>query len=325
MIKIHFLNVGQGDCIVIEFKDPNPNRTAVIDINMTGKMDDDTYAEIKTESINSLSPIDLWHHQIRGYTDSQLFEKAGYDITLTNPITYIKNLKPNSVFRFISTHPHMDHLSGLNNLKSEIGIRNIWIIRNEFTQILSELNDSQKVDWGLYKKYRDTMESQLDGTTIVRPEESDSNQFWNEDKITILAPNPTLLQTAKDNDNRNIMSYVLLIEYYGHKIILGGDAEEDTWKFIYEKYPNLIKDVTILKASHHGRDSGFYQPAIKQMNPEYTIVSVGKKPDTDASNKYRQYSRHVWTTRLKGTIIFELNADGSGTYSFEYNRQDNPA
>ena len=116
------------------------------------------------------------------------------------------------------------------------------------------------------------------------------------------------------------MSYVLLIVYGKHKIVLGGDAEEDTWKFITEKYPKLIENVRILKASHHGRDSGYYQPAVKLMSPEFTIVSVGKKPSTDATNKYKQYSPNVFSTRWKGNILFELNADGTGTYTPQYDR-----
>ncbi len=318
MIKIHFINVGHGDCIVIEFKDSG--RTAVIDINMTDKMDDTSYKELLTEAINSLEPVDKVYHTLSGYSETQLLEKAGYNVKLTNPITYIKSLGADPIFRFIFTHPHMDHLSGVNELNEELGITNFWIVKNSFTQDQSKLTDSQKKDWKLYKKYHDTKEKVLDGITTIRPIEGTSNQYWNDDKITILAPNSNLINKSKNDNNRNIMSYVLLIEYGGHKIILGGDAEKDTWEYIYKTYPDLIKDVTILKASHHGRDSGYYQPAVKHMNPQYTIVSVGKKPSTDASNKYRQYSDNVWSTRWKGNIKFELNNDGTGNYETEYDR-----
>jgi beta-lactamase superfamily II metal-dependent hydrolase len=315
MIRIHFINVGHGDCIVIEFLDSN--RTSVIDINMTESMDDDSFAEVKNEAINLLLPVDKLYYTLAGLTDVELFDKAGYKTELTNPITYITGLNTGSIFRFISTHPHTDHLSGLNELKSKLGVTNFWIIKNSFSPDEKKINEAQKEDWKLYKKYRDTAEHKLDEITVVRPKEGTSNQYWSEDKITILSPNDTLINLAKEKNNPNIMSYVLLIEYGGHKIVLGGDAEEDTWKYIYEKYPDLIKNVTILKASHHGRDSGYYQPAVKHMNPEYTIVSVGKKPETDASNKYKQYSRNVWSTRWKGNIIFELNQDGTGTYEPE--------
>ena len=42
-IRKHFINVGHGDCIVVEFVDSG--RVAVIDINMTDDMDDTTKNE----------------------------------------------------------------------------------------------------------------------------------------------------------------------------------------------------------------------------------------------------------------------------------------
>ena len=101
MIKIHFINVGHGDCIVVEFCDTA--RTAVIDINMSDKMDDTSYAELITESINSLEPLDRMYHEITGYSDTELLEKAGYQINLQNTINYMSDNEISSVFRFIST------------------------------------------------------------------------------------------------------------------------------------------------------------------------------------------------------------------------------
>jgi beta-lactamase superfamily II metal-dependent hydrolase len=75
-----------------------------------------------------------------------------------------------------------------------------------------------------------------------------------------------------------------------------------------------------LKASHHGRASGYYQPAVAAMKPEYTIVSVGKKPPTDASNKYRAYSNNVWSTRWKGDIVVNIPAYSQPTIDSEYDR-----
>lgn len=50
MIRIHFLNVGHGDCCIVEFIDNS--RVAVIDINRTSEMDEDSAREI----YESLSP-----------------------------------------------------------------------------------------------------------------------------------------------------------------------------------------------------------------------------------------------------------------------------
>ncbi|MCK4357900.1 MAG: hypothetical protein KAW92_04030 [Candidatus Cloacimonetes bacterium] len=314
MIRIHFINVGHGDCIVIEFI--NSSRVAVIDINMTDEMDETSKSELLTDAFAKIPPINKVYFESEILSADEILIKAGYDIKLQNPITYMEDKRINSVFRFISTHPHMDHLSGIKQLNNDIGIWVLWISKNKHTPDFSKLTDSQKEDWRFYKKYRDTNEYLLDGVYTIRPQAGDSNKFWDEDNITILAPNTELLKSS----NPNLLSYVLLIEYGGKKIVLGGDGEKETWEYIMDNYSDLIKNVSILKASHHGRDNGYYQPAVKHMNPMYTIVSVGKKPSTDASNKYRQYCDNVWSTRWKGNIMFQIESNGKWSYSTQYDR-----
>lgn len=311
MIKIHFLNVGHGDCIVIQF----PERLSVIDINRSEQMDEKSFDEIMQESFGTryYRQRTLYSQGSRSYND--LLIEAKYNIKLTDPIPFIKSISAGSqVFRFISTHPHMDHLSGLSKFKDEIGIVNFWVINNNYEPDLKELSDEQKNDWKLYTEFRTDSNKTA---TILHPIEKELNDFWKQDNIKILAPNKRIFT---DEQNPNAMSYVLLIEYAGHKIVLGGDADISTWDYLVESYPDMLKDTLILKASHHGRDSGYHQDAVKLMNPEFTIVSVGKKPETDASQKYKQYSKHVFSTRWHGTICFQLNDDGTGTYTQEYDR-----
>jgi len=307
MLKIHFLNVGHGDCCIIEF---DSNRIAMIDINRSTEVDNETANEIA-----SLNNIIDWEWRF-SRNKKMLLEHCSYNIKLTDPIEYLKNNSINSIFRFISTHPHMDHLLGLNCISTS----NIWICKNDFSQDEDSLSEEEENSWNTYKKFRENIGEKLDYTTILDLREGAEGQFYSDDGIYILAPNEKLLNTSKEKDNRNIMSTVLLVKYGECKIILGGDAEEDTWNHIYENYYEEIKDVSILKASHHGRDSGYHQESIKTMNPEYTIVSVGKKPSTDASNKYRQYSGNVYSTRWKGTIVFECYSNGSIYPYTEYDR-----
>ena len=57
------------------------------------------------------------------------------------------------------------------------------------------------------------------------------------------------------------------------------------------------------------------------MNPDYTIVSVGKKPDTDASSLYAaQTEQGVWSTRWRGNITVTIQADGSYSIVSDKNR-----
>jgi len=308
MLRIHFLNVGHGDCCIVEFIDNS--RVAVIDINRTSEMDEDSAREI----YESLSPSLIAESKI---TLSMLV-KAGYNIKLQDPIEYLRKKRINKIFRFISTHPHIDHLSGLYELHKQIGFTNIWIIKNTYEPDTDKLSESQKKDWKLYKKFRDTDKRKIEGVTIIRPEEGAQAQYYKEDGIQILAPNDQFKRYGESNPNK--MSYVLLIKHRGRKILLPGDAEKETWKYLVENYESELNNIDILKAAHHGRDSGYYQPAVKLMSPTWTVVSVGKKPETDASNKYRQYSKYVWSTRWKGNIVFEIDDNGKITYKTQYDR-----
>ncbi|MDY6986907.1 MAG: hypothetical protein SWQ30_02520 [Thermodesulfobacteriota bacterium] len=322
MIRVHVLNVGHGDCIVVEFPS---GRLTVVDINRGEKMDADSLAEIIQTWNPSGAANDRFLYQTGGLDYRTLLQRAGYDIELTDPLRHIKALIQSSgnadgVFRFISTHPHMDHLTGLSDLMHYVGMINAWVLPNSHTQDLSKLSESQKEDWALYKSFRDDAQNTV---KVVRPFAHDTGDFWTQDGIKILGPNPALLKAADDSGDANGMSYVLLIKHGWSKVVLGGDAEKATWDYIVESHGADIADIQLLKASHHGRDSGYHQPAVKLMNPKYTAVSVGKKPDSDASNKYRQYSDLVVSTRWHGTMVFDLYENGTILFRPENDRCSN--
>lgn len=313
MLRIHFLNVGQGDCCIIEFLDSQ--RVAIIDINRSSEMDKESSKEV----LKSLNENLYSYYDVLGYNvTKELLVEKGYDIKIQDPLEYLIENKIDNIFRFISSHPHMDHLTGLFELKKQFSFTNIWIVKNKYAQDLSELTDCQKNDWDLYTKMRDTSEDSIDGTMIINPEEGNQNHYYSEDGIQILAPNKELKLGSDEDANK--LSYVLLITHNGRKILLAGDADQETWEYLLENHSEELKNIDILKAAHHGRDSGYYQPAVKHMRPTVAIVSVGKKPESDASNKYKQYCDHVWSTRWKGNIVFEINDLGKINYRTQYNR-----
>lgn len=322
MLRMHFLNVGHGDCCIIEF----PEHTTMVDINRSQKMDDKSVKEV-------ISAIKIKHpdRSLRDFDENvddpdMALKEAGYDLKPQDPIQYLEENNINSFFRFISTHPHMDHLKDFGKLTESADISNVWIVKNSFGPDKQLQKQSRISDWNTYVKLRNSdstaiKETGTPETDVLRAEENSLDDFYKTDGIKILSPNPELLKTAEDDDNPNVMSYVLLIEYGPHKIVLGGDAEKENWKYILDQYKDLIKDVTVLKAAHHGRTSGFYEEAVRHMNPEYTIVSVGNtlKPKVDASQKYKEITRNFLTTRWKGNIVLECHENGEINCITQYN------
>lgn len=95
--------------------------------------------------------------------------------------------------------------------------------------------------------------------------------------------------------------------------MLGGDATADeTWAEIYPQID--MKGIDVLKASHHGRKTGYYQPAVQEMSPWLTITSVGEK-EHDATENYRRYSQYTVSLRRSGDIRITIEDDGTLVYS----------
>ncbi|GDY33990.1 ComEC/Rec2 family competence protein [Gandjariella thermophila] len=172
------------------------------------------------------------------------------------------------------------------------------------------------VDWLVYKLLRAGCGPGRDGKAkrenhrVVNALRGDSASYWVEDGIEILSPTSSLIEDCNERGDYNNCSYVLKISYAGRAVVLPGDAEAAAWQSTLDNPgPEAIK-CDLLKASHHGRESGFHESAVNAMSPDAVICSVGKKPSTDASDKYAARGATVLSTRYHGTITAKIWGDG---------------
>ena len=282
-IRIHFLNVGHGDCILIQY--PN-NKVTLVDVNKNPFFTFDTLTELLSTSYYS------------------------YKQTV-DPILYLSSLGITRVDRLIITHPHLDHINGLYELCNRFWINEIWIPLWWQMFDYSKCNQNQILDLYAFNLLRQNCNRMFYPCWIRSKEKDVLNCSFLNDNIRVLCPNLNIINKANETNSPNLISYVLSVNHGLSKIILGGDAENESWNHIVENYKDEIANATILKASHHGRDSGYHQEAVKTINPFVTVVSVGKKPETDASNKYRQYSNYVFSTVWQGSMVFDCYEDGT--------------
>ena len=308
MSSIHFLNVGHGDCTVIEH---DSGRITVIDCNNCEELDETSESEV-LKSLGPMATLKYGAYRLERFREAYALEKAGYSVPLTNPIEYLKStLRVKSIFRYVQTHPDLDHMRGLSIVDREFSIGNFWDTDNE-KSVEEYFRDSDEDDWKAYERLRT-------GTApkILRLYRDSKGSFFNEggsttdlgDGLFIYAPTPELVKAANEREDWNELSYVLVLKEHGRTIVFGGDAGLDTWGDIYDAYDGKVK-CDVLKASHHGRESGYHEEAVAAMHPGLTVVSVGKKPDTDASDSYRKHSKFVWSTRWKGDVTVRIESSG---------------
>ncbi len=73
-----------------------------------------------------------------------------------------------------------------------------------------------------------------------------------------------------------------------------GDASTTTEKEILSKYN--LPDIDVLKVGHHGSKTSSSKDFIGEMNPKYSIISVGKK------NRYGHPNKEVLDNLEKSRI-----------------------
>lgn len=326
MIKFHFLNVGHGDTTIIELLD---NNLMVVDFNRSKEFDEETAKELS--EVYNLNFSELKRAGNGYYAPIS----KHYDIVLDDPLNYLKeNLESTNIFRYVQTHPDIDHLAGFKAFTEDFDITNFWdtdhknIIKTDF------LNDSDKEDWEHYLNFRKN-KKRIYYRSINEITEKDQPYPY---KVYVFHPTKEALEAgdSKENPKPNFFSYLILIDYCGFKTVLGGDVTEDYWKDLWdwletnESAKEIFKNIHVLKASHHGRKTGrcgweengvYKRDFLNWMDPEYVIISVGKKPENcDATDWYRKrpngYRRNVLTTRWYGTIWISYD----GTTPFDKNK-----
>lgn len=268
MAKLHFLNVKNGDCIIIQH---NSKNVTLIDIS-NGNNDE-------TEIVESSKAKTIFGENIKGN-----FNCCKYP---TNPISYLRDkLNINTIFRFILTHPDMDHLDGLSNLMNNFNVINYW--DNGLRRDKPDFQDSggryNEDDWDVYE---DIISDKIESLTVIKPLDGYSGKYFNishdgeygGDGLHILSPNKKLVNQANETLDPNDGSYVILYKSGGGKIIIAGDSHDDTWEHILKNHKEEIQDVKILIAPHHGRDSDREYDFLDEMLPKYTLFGCAPSKD----------------------------------------------
>ena len=118
------------------------------------------------------------------------------------------------------------------------------------------------------------------------------------------------LQT-EEYDNENDNSNVIYTELNGYKFMFMGDASITTEHEILNKYN--LPDIDVLKVGHHGSKTSSGKEFIDEINPNYSIISVGK------NNRYGHPKDEVLET-LRNSKIYRTDEDGSIMFKIKNNK-----
>lgn len=309
MAKIHFLNVLEGDCSIIQHDD---NSVSVIDVCNASNIIEETNILEKAKTFSMESNVKGNFHQ-KGHPE--------------NPVAYMKKLGITSIFRYIQTHPDMDHMDGLKSLNDNFKIYNFWDTANVKTMTKKDFETGKYKfeDWECYCSLRRSQES----AKVLIYYDGDKNKYYAQDDagnkeddfIQILSPTKTLIEAANKALDWNDSSYVLLYHTYGRKILFCGDADTATLEHIITNHKEDVTNIDILIAPHHGRDSDKDFSFLDVMNPKLSLLGNAKSKFMAYDEWNRRKLRHIMNNQA-GNIIIETTAASISIYVSNQNFAD---
>lgn len=297
MSIIHFLNVNEGDCSLIEHFS---GHKTVIDVS-------------NATSTSSMDGVELG--------ESVQFTKGNYNQKAhpVNPIKYMQDRGVTFIFRFILTHPDMDHMSGIKDLFASFGVENFWdTANNKVMEEGTSWGQYKKEDWDFYQSIRNSNSSpktlNLYAGSIGQYYNRDENNNPSGDGLYILAPTFELVSEANRTGEYNDCSYAILYKTIeGKKIVFAGDSAAKTWDYIIENHEDEVKDVDVLLAPHHGRKTGGNGTYLDILNPKLTLFGNAKSQYLDYNAWNNRGLYHI-TNNQANCIILVTKSSGIEVY-----------
>lgn len=227
-----------------------------------------------------------------GQGDSTLIEKDGHFMLIDagerdqgeTVVSYLKKRGVKKLDYVIGTHPHSDHIGGMEAVIKAFDIGKV---------ILPEKEHTTKI----YERLLDAIEEK--DLKVTLPKVGDLYDLGSA-SFQILAPNRDY------GDNLNNWSVGIRLTYGKNSFVLCGDAEKEAEADMAANGLTLKADV--LKLSHHGSSTSSTDQFMDLVNPKYAIISCGKNNDYGHPHKeilemLKKRSITAFRTDQLGTIV----------------------
>jgi competence protein ComEC len=245
-----------------------------------------------------------------GQGDSILIQRGNYQILIDGgPDAKILSLlgkampvTDRKIERVVLTHPHSDHLAGLNLILERYEVEQIF-----GSGVLANSNQFQEFQNLIQSKKLSYQVPALG--TIENPFANANFEYlWPGDKYQE--------KTTKSLNNSSIVNRFC---YFEQCVLLTGDIETDEQQSMimyYEERGSLQRlQSSLLKISHHGSRNGTNSRLLETIRPKTVVISVGIKnqfghPHQEVLDLLGQFGLLLYRTDHDQTVEFVLSKDG---------------
>lgn len=218
--------------------------------------------------------------------DKTMLIDAGTNEQGKNVVSFLKEEGIAKIDYLIGTHPHEDHIGGLDDVINNFDIGKIYMPKRETTT----------------KTFRDVLSAiKNKNLTITQPKKGEIIDLGQ-------AKCEFMTDPIIDDDNINLSSLTLRVEFGNNSFLFMGDAEKQNEKTI--TWPKT----DVLKVGHHGSDTSSSKEFLEQVNPKYSIIMVGegntyKLPKQPIIDRIEKIGSKIYRTDKNGNI--KIISDGN--------------
>ncbi len=204
-------------------------------------------------------------------------------------VSYLKSLNVSEIKYLVGTHPHEDHIGGMDDIINNFKIDKYYMPNEVATT----------------KTFEDVLDALENNNLKYTTPKVNDTFFLGDSLIRVVS---VLENTSDLNDS----SIVLRLTYGNNSFLFTGDATKKIENEILSNGINVKSDV--LKVAHHGSDYSSSDSFLKAVNPKFAVISVGKNntynhPNAITLSKLEALNTKVYRTDIDGTII--MKSDGN--------------
>lgn len=202
---------------------------------------------------------------------------------------YLKNQGVKKLNYVIGTHPHEDHIGGLDNV-----IDNFQVDKLFMPKVTANT-----------RTFEDVVDAANRKSIAFNEPVVGQNFKVGGGEFTILAP------VSSKYSSLNNYSIVIRLQYGNVSFLFTGDAEKESEKEMLKSGINLKADV--LKVGHHGGATSSTEEFLKAVSPEFALISVGANndyghPAKAVLNRLENIGAKIHRTDIEGNIV--ISTDG---------------
>ena len=194
----------------------------------------------------------------------------------TKLVNELDKAKVTTLDKIILTHPHADHIGGIEKLLKD----------DKYT--VNEVYDNGIASTSkLYLNYMKELKNQK--IKHVALTAGDNLDFGEGVTFEVLYPTKDLVKDVNDGTQKtdpNNESVVGRLVYKNFSVMFTGDAERKVESEVWADNDSKKLRCNILKSGHHGSYTASTENFVQTVKPEYVLISAGEPSDKRGGNTY---------------------------------------